>query len=162
MTAQMTVEQGRAGFEAFYRSHRDHLYRALSLTLRDRLVAGEAVDEALTRAYERWDEVQEYSNPVGWVYRVAYNFAVSRFRKEHREVPGANDPRCYEDTPEDVTVIDAINCLAVDHRTVVVMRYYLDWSTSDIAESLGVPAGTVKSRLHRALEDLENKLGSAQ
>jgi RNA polymerase sigma-70 factor (ECF subfamily) len=42
---------------------------------------------------------------------------------------------------------------------VVVLRYYLDWSTEEVAEALGVAEGTVKSRLHRALRRLESSLG---
>jgi RNA polymerase sigma-70 factor (ECF subfamily) len=53
----------------------------------------------------------------------------------------------------------ALAGLALEHRTVVVLRYYLDWSHEQIAERLRIPVGTVKSRLSRALDQLGNKLG---
>ena len=48
--------------------------------------------------------------------------------------------------------------LPLDQRSVVVLRYYLDWSTEEMAEAMGVAPGTVKSRLHRALRRLERAL----
>ncbi|HET8617959.1 MAG TPA: sigma-70 family RNA polymerase sigma factor [Acidimicrobiales bacterium] len=52
----------------------------------------------------------------------------------------------------------ALARLPVDQRSVVVLRYYLDWSLDQIAAGLGIAPGTVKSRLHRALRRLENSL----
>ena len=59
----------------------------------------------------------------------------------------------------DPAIAAAIARLPLDQRSVVVLRYYLDWSTEEVAEALGVAPGTVKSRLHRALRRLESSLG---
>jgi DNA-directed RNA polymerase specialized sigma24 family protein len=55
-------------------------------------------------------------------------------------------------------VLDAVRRLRPDRRDVVLLRYYLDLSESEIARALDIPPGTVKSRLHRALRDLQEKL----
>lgn len=142
-------------FEAFYAAHRSRLYRALTLALRDSTLAAEATDEAFTRAYERWTDVAGYANPAGWVYRVALNWATSSIRKRRREAIG--DPTDQATIDEEVTdprLVAAIADLSMEHRAVVVMRYFLDWSTEEMAEALDVAPGTVKSRLHRALAAL--------
>ncbi|HKY48496.1 MAG TPA: hypothetical protein VJQ79_10995, partial [Acidimicrobiia bacterium] len=57
-----------SSFEAFYRQNRQHLFRALALTLGDRDLAAEAADEAMARAYQHWRSVQSYDNQAGWAY----------------------------------------------------------------------------------------------
>lgn len=56
---------------------------------------------------------------------------------------------------EDPAIATALDLLPIDQRTVIVARFHLDWAVDQIAEALGVPAGTVKSRLHRGLRRLE-------
>lgn len=149
---QSRVGAGTDHFESFYSTHRDRLYRALTMALRDRSLAVEATDEAMTRAYERWQDVSGYANPAGWVYRVALNWATSSLRKRRRET--ISEPVDVPFSDGDVTdplLVEAIAGLSVDHRSVIVMRYFLDWSTDDMAAALDIAPGTVKSRLHRAL-----------
>ena len=144
-------------FDDFYRMHRDRLYRALVMTTREPDIAVEAVDEAMARASERWEVVGTYENPAGWVYRVALNWARSFFRRRRRVV--AEVPDVSWDRLPDPDVNDAVAALPYKHRSVIVARFYLDWSTPEIATGLGIPLGTVKSRLHRALASLEQTLG---
>jgi len=60
---------------------------------------------------------------------------------------------------DDRLVLDAaFERLSVDHRLVVVLRFYADLTVDDIADRLGVPAGTVKSRLHAATQRLQAAL----
>jgi len=142
-------------FEAFYAAHRSRLYRALTLALRDSTLAAEATDEAFTRAYERWNDVAGYTNPAGWIYRVAMNWATSSIRKRRRETIGnLTDRPTIDEEITDPRLVAAIADLSLEHRSVVVMRYFLDWSTDEMAEALDVAPGTVKSRLHRALAAL--------
>ncbi len=153
---QPTQEDG-ASFEDFYRAARPQVARALALTLRDTHLAVEAVDEAMTRAYARWERVATFDNPGGWVYRVALNWATSVRRRKH--------PRPFvERGPADLRpitepdVFAALAELALGQRSVVVCRYYLGFSENETATALGIRRGTVKSRLHRALRHLEARL----
>jgi RNA polymerase sigma-70 factor (ECF subfamily) len=79
------LPKARRSFEAFYGAEVDRLYRALAVTLGDHHVGREAVDEAMARACARWRIVGGYDQPGGWVYRVALNWARSRWRKVRRE-----------------------------------------------------------------------------
>lgn len=148
-----------SSFDDFYRSTYREIARALALTLGSRDLGIEAADEAMTRALQRWDDVQRYDNPAGWVYRVGLNWARSWLRKRKREQPGVYaDPASEPPDAPDPRLDRALAALGDKQRAVLVLRYYLDWSTDDVAAALGVPVGTVKSRLHRALAALERRL----
>jgi RNA polymerase sigma-70 factor (ECF subfamily) len=158
--ADITVEADTNSFVPFYRGTRDRTVRALALTLGDVSLAAEAVDEAMARAYQRWAKVSTYDEPAGWVYRVALNWATSVLRRRSRA------PRPPVDrAPTDVgpvsepAVAAALASLAVNHRAVVVCRFYLGLSEAETAATLGIRPGTVKSRLHRALQHLQHRLG---
>ena len=153
-----TWEPAHVSFEGFYRGHANHLRRALCLALGDLDLGIEAADEAMTRACERWDELDINDNPVGWAYRVGLNWARTRQRRlrwrDHRPIP----EREVLVVPGDTELAQALHGLSTDHRAVVVCRYYLDWSTEQTAEALGIALGTVKSRLARALDILQRRL----
>lgn len=144
-------------FEDFYRARREQVFRGLALTLRDRDLAADATDEAMARAYQHWRTVSSYNNPEGWTYRVGLNWARSRMRKSKREVHGfrLDAKAAPEVSPPDPSLAAALEQLPLQQRAVVVLRFYFDWSTEQVAKALGVPKGTVKSRLSRALERLE-------
>lgn len=145
-------------FEDFYRARRDQVFRGLALTLRDRDLAADATDEAMARAYQHWRSVSSYNHPEGWTYRVGLNWARSRMRRTKREVRGfrMEDRAGVEIVPADPAIAAALEELPLQQRAVVVLRFYFDWSTEQVAKALGVPKGTVKSRLSRALERLES------
>jgi len=155
---QLTATE--AGFEAFYAEWREPLRRAVALATGDVMAAGEAVDEAMTRALVRWDRISSYDKPEGWVYRVALNWSKGLFRKRNRELLTAIDVEgSRSDSLPDFDLIGAVERLSIRHRAVVVGRFYLDWSTAEVAEALDIAEGTVKSRLSRALEQLASDLG---
>jgi RNA polymerase sigma factor (sigma-70 family) len=146
-----------AAFDDFYRASRSELVRALSLTLGDLELATEAVDEAMTRAYQRWERVHRLDNPAGWVYRVGFNWAVSVLRRrKNRRTLFTREPDGMPWIEPDVH--RALGELSVDHRSVVVCRYLFGWSENETAAALGIRAGTVKSRLHRATSQLRVRL----
>jgi RNA polymerase sigma-70 factor (ECF subfamily) len=157
-------------FTDFYRTHWPSVARALSLALGDRDLAVEATDEAMARAYPRWDKLRRYDNPAGWVYRVGLNWARSYHRRLARRLPFAHPagPEQPEQPDQlgrigsagvaDPEIRTALLELPLRQRAVVVCRLLLDWSVDDTAAALGVRPGTVRSRLHRALQSLEASL----
>jgi RNA polymerase sigma-70 factor (ECF subfamily) len=147
-------------FDAFYRARRTSIGRALALAIGDVDLAGDATDEAMARAYERWAMVSRLDRPEGWVYRVGLNWSVSILRRRRRSPHRLYEPAAV-DGPQvaDPDVRDALGALDVKHRSVVVCRHLLGWSVADTATALGVREGTVKSRLHRALQILHSRLG---
>jgi RNA polymerase sigma-70 factor (sigma-E family) len=146
-------------FEAFYRENWSKVYRAVAVEIRDLDLANEAVDEAMVRAYESWKRVSGMSNSEGWVYRVAVNWARSRLRRRalwRKLVPASSI--VHDPEVSDPLVVTAIRQLPFRQRDVVVLRFLLDMSETDTAKALGIPNGTVKSRLSRAVETLREEL----
>ncbi len=157
------VYRARPGdFEGFYRVTWLEVYRPLAAALGDRELAREAVDEAMVRAYDRWSSVRDFENREGWVYRVAYRWAIDRLRRRTRErryLPWLTPPA---DGGEIASVEPglgrALASLSLEQRSVVVLACAFDWSERQIADTLGVRPGTVKSRLHRGLQNLREEL----
>lgn len=152
-------------FDEFYRSHAGPVGQALELTLGDRELAEDALNEAMARALQRWKRVAHFDNPEGWVYRVAMNWALSWLRRRRRDRDHPRDALAVTETSlgsRDQDLEQAMAALSVEHRSVVVCRFFLDWSVKQTAESLDIAEGTVKSRLARALENIRTELeGSA-
>jgi RNA polymerase sigma-70 factor, ECF subfamily len=156
-SARMREKKGHEGFETFYRDAWDRTYRTLAVTFRDAELAKEAVDEGMARALSNWRYLSADRNRSGWVYRVAFNWAVDQIRRKHREQKrtwaDAGSLLWVPDTPRpDLT--EKVNQLSLEQRAVVVLRVVNDWPERDVAYALGIPVGTVKSRLSRALEIL--------
>ena len=116
--------------------------------------AEDAVQEAFVTVVRKRSGLTGIDNPEGWVRTVAFNrlrggwrhAAVVR-RYQHR-VPG---PQAALDVgPEHVAVVSALAQVDRDQREVVVLHYLADLGTAAIAVELGIPEGTVKSRLSRA------------
>lgn len=147
-------------FDVFYAAARDGIAKVLTVTIGDADLAAEATDEAMVRAYQRWDRVGPLENPGGWVYRVALNWATSGLRRTRR----ATSRRVEHERPSappaavDPLIDEALAALSVDHRAVVVCRYLLGWSEAQTAEALRLRPGTVKSRLSRATHLLQTRL----
>ena len=152
-----------ASFEAFYLAHRDEIGRCLAVTVGDTALGFEAADEAMARAFERWADVADGPNPSGWVYRTGLNWARSWLRRRRRsrvKAPLLARADAVDAPLVDTDLADALAGLSDDHRAVVVLRYFYDWSVDQTAEALEISPGTVKSRLSRALDDLNHRLGT--
>jgi RNA polymerase sigma factor (sigma-70 family) len=147
-------------FEDFYREQRAAIGRALAVTLRDTQMATEAVDEAMARAYQRWNRVQALDNPGGWVYRVGLNWSRSLLRRAMRPAPTwiTNDGAVIDTAGLDPAVDRALAELSVDQRAVVVCRLLMGLSEAQTATALNLRPGTVKSRLARGIARLQTLL----
>jgi RNA polymerase sigma-70 factor (ECF subfamily) len=130
------------------------------------------LQEAFLRAYEKLDRFHGESSFYTWIYRIAVNLALSDRRKRRHESSAAltGDPsgdRALDDpavplerAERDERIQEALDALAPDHRAVVVMKEYDGLRYEEIGAMLGVPVGTVRSRLHRARCELRVRLRS--
>ena len=146
-------------FDDFYRACRHQMFRALVLTVGDRELGIEATDEAFARALERWSDVSGYDNPEGWVYRVGVNWARSKLRRRSFTMEGMFAESVHLDDLPEPELLTAVELLPIKYRSVVVARFFLDWSIEQTAEALSIPEGTVKTRQSRALTRLRRRLG---
>ena len=124
--------------------------------------AEDAVQEAFVAALRKRREFARVANPEAWVRTVALNRLRSGWRhasvvrRYQARVPG---PQVAEEVgPEHVAVVTALGEVDPDQRQIVVLHYLADLGTADIAAELGIPEGTVKSRLCRARARLADLL----
>ena len=128
--------------------------------------AEDAVQEAFVTAIRRKRELARIHNPEAWLRTVALNRVrggwrhAAVVRKYQAGVPGPQAP--VEVGPEHVALVTALGELDEDLRRIVVLRHLTDLGTSDIAAELGIPEGTVKSRLSRARAQLADLLGEEE
>ena len=120
--------------------------------------AEDAVQEAFVKAIGQGRAFDGVRNPEAWLRTVALNHQRSSWRHAKvvrrfaTTVPGQRT--LPEPSPDHVAVVRALAELDPDQRAVVVLRYLADLGTAEIAHELGVPEGTVKSRLSRGRERL--------
>ncbi len=88
----------RLDFAEFYRKSRDECLRTVLVSVGDRDMAQDLVDEAFTRACASWRTVSKHPAPAAWVVRTALNANISRWRRRRREVP-VPDPGSVADLP---------------------------------------------------------------
>ncbi|BEP12689.1 SigE family RNA polymerase sigma factor [Acidothermaceae bacterium B102] len=126
-------------------------------------LAEDLLQEAYARLVPRWDAVQHYDNPEAWVRTVALRLYLSHERRArlfHRRAPILQSPAVGEGpSPDRVVVEAALAQLPAQQRVVVVLHYLVDLSVDDIATTLRIAPGTVKSRLSRARAHLADVLG---
>ena len=153
-------------FEEFYRGARDECLRTVLVSVGDRHVAQELVDEAFARACASWRKVSKHPAPAAWVVRTALNENVSRWRRRRREVAVPDAGMLAElrssdgagASPVDPQIMAALLRLPVRQRQVIALRVFLDLGTERTAEVLGVTPSTVKAHLARALGSLRDDL----
>lgn len=149
-------------FDAFYVATSPRLLRQLTLMTLDGEQAQDALQEAYVRAWQRWERVSAYEDPEGWVRTVAYRHCVSAWRRlvtARRAAPVLAEAATVAPvaSAEVVAVRRALAELSYDQRAVLVLHELCDLSVEEIARTLRLPTGTVKSRLSRgrtALADL--------
>lgn len=145
-------------FAAFYTGAHPDVHRAVQATLGDPQLAHDAVNEAFTRAAERWSQVRDLRNPAGWAYRVAVNWATSWRRKLALRPtrPTEQLDRAHRDIVPDLDLAEALSVLPLAQRQMLVLRHAFGYSVVEVADTLGVAEGTVKSGVHRARQRLRN------
>lgn len=152
-------------FGEFYAARKDAVYRAVLVATRGHSGAEDAVAEAFTRAYARWDTVRAHPNPTAWVLRTALNEQRSWWRRLRRELPG--DPPDVGGVADraagglDVRLRALVMALPTRQREVVALRLLADLSAEETGRTLRIGAATVHVHLHRALATMRTRLAAA-
>jgi RNA polymerase sigma factor (sigma-70 family) len=139
-------------------------YRLARAILLDDAEAEDAVQEASVAAWRRRDSLRDPTRFDPWFDRILINQCRDQLRRRRRTVNVAAPPVGFEpvagspDTGTDADLGRALDALDADHRIVVLLRYWQDRTVDDIADRVGIPAGTVKSRLHHALRSMRASL----
>lgn len=156
------AQRGSASdLEALFRMHWPRAYRAAYLVTHDAPAAEDIAQESFLAAIRSLDRFDR-RRPFGpWLHRIVVNRAIdwSRARNLRGEVELTESiPAADRAESPGGDVLAALARLSAEHRAVVVMRYLLEFTPGEIAETLDLPRGTVNSRLRRGLDDLAEEL----
>jgi RNA polymerase sigma-70 factor (ECF subfamily) len=167
------IEQARGGdrdaFEAIVRSRIDAVYRLSLAILGDEADARDATQDTLVAAWRRIATVRDVDRFDAWLGRIAVNAARMTLRRRGRRLireipssdlafradPGTGEAVGHADGPR---LADALDRLSFDQRAILALHHLEGRGLDEIAVSLAIPVGTVKSRLFTARRALEKAL----
>jgi RNA polymerase sigma-70 factor (sigma-E family) len=152
---------------ALYQAHALGLIRLAYLMLGDSAAAEDVVQEAFTGLYRRWAHLSDPAKALPYVRSSILNACRTQLRRLGRQPPGAGEVLPPAISAEAAAlsgedrraVLSALRRLPGRQREVLVLRYYVNLTDSEIAADLGVTRGTVASTASRALAALGKELG---
>ncbi len=171
-------------FEALVRRYQDRVFSLAFRFLRDRAIAEEVAQDVFVSVFQHVQGFQKSSKFSTWLFRIVanqcHNKAKYLRRRKHHQQESIDSGAETEDgelrrelpaegeSPEELSarrrlnarIQDAISALDEDHRLIVLLRDVEDLSYEEIGEALGLAEGTVKSRLHRARNELRARLSN--
>ena len=171
------VERSRKGdvaaYEELVRRHRDLAFRT-AYVVAGAADAEDATQEAFIKAYFALERFRQGSPFRPWLLRIVANEAINRRRSARRQaglavrsaegrppddaVPSPEGAALAQELQEEL--VAAVSELSNEDRLVIAYRYWFDLSEAEMAQALGCPRGTVKSRLSRALGRLRDRIGN--
>lgn len=169
--AELIVAAQRSDLVAMgelYRIHRLKAYQTALIILRDPNLADDIVQEAFIRAFRAIGRCDPARSFAPWLTTILVNLCRNALRRERRLVPMADLSQVAKSDPGYAAVeaqTDAwqfLQQLPPHHREILMLRYFNEFSVSEIAEILGLPSGTVKSRLYAARQEMKRLLGRRQ
>jgi len=155
-------------FAEFYASAFSRLVGQVFLVTGDLRDAEDLVQEAMARASTRWGRLRDYDVPEAWVRRVAMNLAADLGRRSRRRLAALTRLAAMPATEvaelpaEDLRIVKALGALPLSQRQVLVLHHLADLPLAEVATTLRVPVGTVKSRLKRARRALAALLSAEE
>lgn len=176
-TDRQLVLATRAGdlraFDALFYRYRDGIFRVGIAITKDPSHAEEIVVDTFARAYRAIERLEPDDSLRPWLYRVAVNLSYNRQPRKGIVFSTLEDALADVMTPEEgsppalaeraeqrAVVLECIDQLGAKHKVVVVLHYLNGLNLAEIAEIVGSPVGTVKSRLHYALRKLRAHLSA--
>ena len=158
-------EGDRDAFDLLMTSLIDELYRVARLILRDADRAEDAVQEALVRCWRDLRTLRDPERFEAWLHRLLLHTISNEARRNRRltatVVVLRGEPRQADETglvANRDELERVFGRLSIEHRTIVVLHYYLGFTVEEAAAVIGIPVGTAKSRLHYAMEALRAAL----
>ncbi|HJA92302.1 MAG TPA: RNA polymerase sigma factor [Candidatus Eisenbergiella merdipullorum] len=160
----------REAFDRIYELYHVQAYRTAVFLTGSRMDAEDIVQDAFVQVYLHAKELKQPAGFKSWFYRILTRLAWKCGRKGKREIPDediavradrADEGDCLSrllGKEEQERIRRAVKDLDEKHRSIVVLYYYNEFSTAQIARITGCLEGTVKSRLHTARKKLEKSL----
>lgn len=155
-------------FAQLVQRHSADAYRTAFMVLRNRSEAEDVVQEAFLTCYSKLHSFRMESSFKTWLYRIVANLCYDRLRRQNREsmaysrlslsinMRAGNDDMAEIEKRLDLK--EVVSSLRPEHRLVLALYYGMDFGVQQVARMLGIPAGTVKSRLSTARSLIKERL----
>lgn len=160
-------------FEALFHQYKNLVFKTAYLILGDTEETEDALQEVFLKAHHSLSSFRPSKGAFSaWLHRITVNHCLNQLRRRKRRavllsldrtLPSSigQMPAPGDQVGERETVRQALDRLTEKQRTTVILRYYLELSYAEIAKVLGIPLGTVRSRLNQALKRLRRELRAA-
>jgi len=145
-----------------------HMRRYARALLRDRDAADDLVQDSLERAFGRLDQWREGDNPRRWLFTIMHHLFIDGVRRNRRQQGGGElpiesaqavaTPPAQLDGLQSRDVLEALQALAPERRAALVLVAIEGFSYAEAANTLGIPAGTLMSRISRGRDELRARL----
>lgn len=170
---ERSLDGDQAAFAHLVHRYQDRLFATLFRVTGSREEAEDVAQETFVQAFQQLATFQGRSQFYTWLYRIAFNLWSSRRRRQRPQlsvdelrartgqdpVDPTESPIEMLDRQEHIRIVqEALNRLDEDHRTILVLRELEEYDYDTIGQILDIPAGTVRSRLHRARLQLKQLL----
>jgi len=168
-------EQDLEALGELFEKYRHQVYRTALAIVRDPYVAEDILQDAFLKLHVYAHRIDPERPLMPWMYRVTANLCytfVTRNQNRRADIEQVTDQLVTlpKHAPDHLTekqqlkqnVREAIEGLSSNQRIVIILHYLANTNIQEIAETLGCPVGTIKSRLHYARENLRNKLSNEQ
>lgn len=155
-----SVEKAKNGdeenFLALINENRLSIYKVANGILNNQYDIEDAIQNTIIKAYEKIGTLKDNEFFKTWIIRILINECKDILRKNKRIISSDKEinQEVYIDVYENIDLTRAINLLGEELRIVTVLFYFEDMTTKDIAITLEIPEGTVRSRLSRARQKL--------
>ncbi|AKG37298.1 sigma-70 family RNA polymerase sigma factor [Paenibacillus durus] len=154
-------------FQALIHQEKEKLYRMAYVYMRNEADALEVFQETVYKAFKSISSLQDSRYFSTWLTRILINTAIAHLKKNRKVT--AMSPEALENIgdsyqlqlEDQLDLLQAMETLEEKYKTVLLLRYYKDYSVKQISEILGCPEGTVKTNIHRGLSILRKKLKGA-
>ena len=156
--------------ERLFARAQTRIFRFLVRVVKNQAIAEELLNEVFLSVWQNAQRYEGRSEPMTWMLSIAHNKAISTLRKK-TEVLGVADEAVRnlvadDDTPDiaaqkhdkSAKIRACMAELSVDHRTILDLVYYQEQSVAEVAEVLGIPENTVKTRMFYARKKLSELL----
>lgn len=158
-----SVTSPEVEFAALVERQLDRSYRIARLILRNEAEAEDATHDAVEAAWRHWRKLKDPARFDAWFGRILVNGCRDRLRRRARArqlpiAPPEPGPSPEGEVERRTELARAFETLNEDQRIAVVLRYWADLTVEEIAERVAAPAGTVKSRLHHAMDRMRSAL----
>lgn len=157
-----------AAFDTLVRAYETPAFRAAYLITRDEHDAADAAQEAFVRAFRALESFRLGEPFRPWLMRIVTNQALNRIQAVKRRtgmteryaqtvdaaMESPNVQRALETREKNELLVRAVGRLKPDEQVLITLRYFIELPEVEVAQTLDIPLGTVKSRLHRTLSKL--------